>query len=256
METKNPYKITIKTEIEMKELKNNHSRFRDAPWYPKEDIFVLIGGAGGIGSWTSLLLARAGFRIIVADFDSIEEHNMGGQFFRRSDIGMLKVDALKKSIKEFTDEDIITMPDKIDENFMSHQYVITAFDKIAPRKQMFETWAELTTTLPDNYKEGDEFAGSSEFLFIDARLEAEQLWIYCVTREDIPKYREMMESQTDENIADAPCTFKQTSHAAAMIAAHITGFFTNFIADKIAGKQRRNIPYKWEYFIPLDLLTY
>ncbi len=39
-----------------------HNRFKDAPWYAKEDVNVLIGGAGGIGSWLTLFLSRANFK--------------------------------------------------------------------------------------------------------------------------------------------------------------------------------------------------
>lgn len=53
------------------------SRFKDAPWFPKEETAIIVGGAGGIGSWLSLLLSRAGFYPIVYDYDRLEEHNLG-----------------------------------------------------------------------------------------------------------------------------------------------------------------------------------
>ena len=37
-------------------------RLKDAPWFPQKNEYVLIGGAGGIGSWASLLISRAGFK--------------------------------------------------------------------------------------------------------------------------------------------------------------------------------------------------
>ena len=49
------------------------SRFKDAPWFPKEETAIIVGGAGGIGSWLSLLLSRAGFYPIVYDYDRLEE---------------------------------------------------------------------------------------------------------------------------------------------------------------------------------------
>lgn len=63
----------------MKEI--HSSRFKDAPWFPKEETNVVIGGAGGIGSWLSLLISRAGFFPIVYDFDILEEHNLAGQLY-------------------------------------------------------------------------------------------------------------------------------------------------------------------------------
>ena len=63
-------------------MQQQYDRFKDAPWFPERDEVVMIGGAGGIGSWLTFLLVRAGFKPTVYDFDVIEEHNIGGQLFR------------------------------------------------------------------------------------------------------------------------------------------------------------------------------
>ena len=61
------------------------SRFKDAPWFPKEETNVIVGGAGGIGSWLTLLLSRAGFYPVVYDFDVLEGHNLAGQLYTQKD---------------------------------------------------------------------------------------------------------------------------------------------------------------------------
>ncbi len=78
---------------------NKFNRFKDAPWFPKEDVHTVVGGAGGIGSWLTLLLSRAGFKPIVFDFDTLEEHNLGGQFFSKRQIGKTKVEALEENVQ-------------------------------------------------------------------------------------------------------------------------------------------------------------
>lgn len=52
-------------------------RFKDAPWFPKDEISIVVGGAGGTGSWAAFFLARAGFSPLIYDHDIIEVHNMG-----------------------------------------------------------------------------------------------------------------------------------------------------------------------------------
>ena len=83
------------------------SRFSDAPWMKNiQEHIVVIGGAGGIGSWLTLLLSRMGSEIVVYDFDKIEEHNIGGQWFKKEDIGNTKVNALRNNIRNFSNIDI------------------------------------------------------------------------------------------------------------------------------------------------------
>ena len=76
--------------------------------------------------------------------------------------------------------------------------------------------------------------------------------IFCVTPKYISKYKEHLFD--DSEVEDAPCTMKQTSHSAAMIASHMTAFFTNHLTNNNSGDIDRTVPFLWEYFIPLDYL--
>lgn len=323
------------------------SRFKDAPWFAKEEINTLVGGAGGIGSWLTILLARAGFTPIVYDFDRIEEHNLAGQMYSKQDAvaNKLKVVALKENCKFFADTDINIFAEKITNETMSHNYVFSAFDNMKARKDMFEAWKSYVKDWKDNLlpqelvdvevitynviltncngnklatvklikdlldlglKEAKDLADSVDTrpghtpvpaiikigltleeagelvtlfkdinasaeimpihktekqlsnvpgdtpIFIDGRLRAEQMQIFCVTPDNIEEYEKHLFD--DSEVEDAPCTLKQTSHSAAMIASHMTAFFTNHLTNNNSGDIDRTVPFLWEYFIPLDYL--
>jgi len=58
---------------------------------------IVVIGAGGIGSWAVLALAKMGCpNITVIDFDTVEDHNVATQFYKESQIKMFKVDALEE----------------------------------------------------------------------------------------------------------------------------------------------------------------
>lgn len=232
-------------------------RFKDAPWFPKEETYVVVGGSGGIGSWLTLMLARANFIPIIYDFDIIEEHNIGGQLFSKSHIGQTKVAALKDVVKSFADTDVFTNNEKYTADSMSHHYVFSAFDNMKARKDMFTAWKGYVEEWEDFSKSVGETSETIESrphvpIFIDGRLTMEQLQIFCVTPDRIADYEK--ELFDDSEVEDTPCTLKQTSHSAAMIASHMTGFFTNHFSNNQLEEVDRNVPFKWEYFIPIDYL--
>lgn len=222
-------------------MEQQYNRFKDAPWFPKENESVMIGGAGGIGSWLTLFLTRAGFKPIVFDFDVIEEHNTGGQLFRMSDVGKHKVAALSTIINEFGNDFISGFISRIDENSPMHHFMFSAFDNMKARRDMFEIWKTSVT--------------SSQVMpiFIDGRLEMEQMQVYCVTPDRIADYEATLFN--DNEVEDAPCTMKQTSHAAAMIATLMTSFFTNHMVNVYERERVREIPFYHEFFIPLAMTT-
>ncbi|MFC6201003.1 HesA/MoeB/ThiF family protein [Lactiplantibacillus nangangensis] len=61
---------------------------------------VLLLGAGGTGSNTALNLARLGFgTITIIDGDNVEESNLNRQTYSQADIGLSKVQVLKKHLE-------------------------------------------------------------------------------------------------------------------------------------------------------------
>ncbi len=217
-----------------------NNRFSDAPWIPQKEEKVLIGGAGGIGSWLTFFMCRAGFKPYVFDDDIVEEHNIGGQLFQKRYIGRPKVEALRTLCYDFCDTTIDSSNTRITrENPVSHYYSFSCFDNMKARRIMFDNWKSTfskTTRIP---------------ILIDGRLLAEQLQIFCVTPQNADRYEDFLFS--DDEIEDAPCTFKQTSHVAAMIASHMFAFFTNHITNMYEGEFVRDVPFFYEFYTPVSL---
>ena len=226
----------------------NRLRFSEALWLPDGSGItgheeVIVGGAGGIGSWLTLFLNRAGFFVNVFDFDTIEAHNLGGQFYPRTVIGHPKVDALRKIISEFGQTSFLnTNCEAVTEDSYMTSIAFSAFDNMHARKDMFNNWVEHVSFLSPEEQE--------KAIFIDGRLEMEQMQIFCVkyTPSNIRAYREQLFD--DSLVADAPCSMRQTSHTAAMIASLMTSFFTNHMANLRVGFEFREVPFFHEYVVP------
>lgn len=221
--------------------------FRGLPWFKQtEDCYAFIGGAGGIGSWLSLFLSRTGISIRVQDFDTVETRNLGGQLYSRKDIGKRKVSALHEILVTFCPEKYPSMSTEIvDANTGVPKFAFSAFDNMRARKDMFEAWKNNFRNLSETEK--------NEAIFIDGRLEAEFFQIYCVTQDRISQYEETLVN--DDQIPDTACSVKQTSHVAAMIGSFMTSFFTNHLTNIEEGQKVREVPFKYEVFLPL-LTTY
>jgi len=66
---------------------------------------VGIAGCGGLGSNCAVALARVGIgKLIIADFDIIEESNLNRQYFFRNQVGKKKAFALKDNIYRINPE--------------------------------------------------------------------------------------------------------------------------------------------------------
>ena len=221
-------------------MERENLRFQGLDWYSQDNApTVVVGGAGGIGSWLSFFLARANFNVILSDFDTVEEHNIGGQFFKRNQIGRYKSEAVGNNVSEFSTNTINTYTVKITENTATHEFMFSAFDNMDARRAMFKVWKRSWNSI-------------NRPIFIDGRLNAEQFQIFCVTPENADEY-ERIHLFNDSEVEDAPCSAQQTTHTAAMIAGHMVGFFTNHITNINLRDEVREIPFMYEYFTPMNL---
>lgn len=185
------------------------SRHRDMLGDVALDTPIVIIGAGSIGSYACLALTKLGFNnITIADDGIIEEENIAPQFYSLRDIGKLKVDCLKRSIKNLTGVDIITVPARIDRNNQSiipNGFLILAVDSMSARKELSSLpWTHL----------------------IDSRMAIEFLTVISVAYRnihDVTTYRETLFDDSDA--VQEACTNKAISYtsliAGAMVAKRV-----------------------------------
>jgi molybdopterin/thiamine biosynthesis adenylyltransferase len=202
------------------------SRFRDASWFKNvHDLHppIVIGGAGGIGSWVGLLLSRVlkqNHIIVIYDFDRIEEVNLAGQFFRRQRIGEFKAGEVRQLMIQFSgSRDVHSITGPFDNTSFLSTIMFSCFDNMEARKIMFKVWKKYSD---ENPKE--------KAILIDGRLLAEQFQILFVTRERADEYENKYLFE-DSEVEDANCSYKQTSHFAANVAAKMVQGFTNWLAE-------------------------
>lgn len=239
-------------------------RVKGAKWFARAGgSDILLIGAGGIGSWLGVLLSRIGARLHVYDGDIYETHNMTGQLIGPGAVGQNKARALVQVISQFnqngaTHYDYRQMYTQ--EEGLQNRIVFTGLDNMMARKTAYFKWKEMIMEVT---KEKTSDAYIDEFFFCDGRLLAEQLQIFTISGYD-KAAMELYEKEhlfTDAEVEEADCTFKQTSHVAAMIAGHMVGFFTNHLSNWVSkhqlseGKGGLPVPFKFEYVVPFNLTT-
>jgi len=224
-------------------LDDTVARFKGAIWFDKiRESTIMLAGLGGIGSYVAFLLARLKpDKIFLFDDDKIEAVNMSGQMFGPSQINKYKVNAAADNINMFAPTDhVYALTERIDENTPGNKIMISGFDSITARKIYFDIWLKVVESLPQEEKK--------ECIFIDGRLAAEDFQILCVRGDDtfnIHRYvREYIFDPSEA--AHTICSYKQTSHIAAIIAGMMVNLFTNFITSTIE-EDIRELPFFTEY---------
>ena len=213
------------------------ARFSSAEWFEKaKGCSITIAGQGGIGSWTSILLARLKSKLVLYDPDVVEGVNLSGQAYGLNDVGVLKVDAVKRHIQNLTGNyEVIPVGSILPESHYC-PILICGFDNMLARKTAFEGWLRTIRNTGDT-------------LFIDGRLTATELQVFCFTRGDeelINRYRDEF-LFSDEEASQEVCSFKQTAYLANMIAGIITNLFVNFCANQLDSPFKRAVPFITRY---------
>lgn len=219
------------------------SRFNSAIWFDKtRKQDVTIAGLGGIGSYVVFMLSRLDVNTMTLyDPDKVERVNLSGQLYNSNQIGNYKVDAAASMIVNYSNYySFVAKHEKLDENSMISKVTICGFDNMKARKDAFRNWANFVARLPEEER--------GECLFIDGRLAAEELQVFCIKGDDTDgerRYEPYLFS--DSQAAPTVCSYKQTTFMANMIGSIIVNLFINFVANQCNPLIDRDLPFYTEY---------
>lgn len=178
---------------------------------------ITIIGAGAIGSFTTLSLAKMGFgNITVYDHDTIEIENMNSQFYRRSDVNCSKVSALYCLVDDFTGIKITAKPEKYESGIFPG-IVISAVDNMAVRKNIWQNHVNRSPMTK---------------IFLDPRMGAETALIFAMNpmnSKDQKSYQNSL--YTDEAALQERCTAKATIYTACMLSGLVAQVAKDYAMD-------------------------
>lgn len=194
------------------------------------DKRITIVGAGAIGSFTSLSLAKIGFqKQVVFDPDHVDTANMNCQFYRTSDIDRPKVEALYDLVKDFTSVEITKFPVALMPAMTIPQtdILISAVDSMEVRKELWERAKK---------DRGVKY-------FIDGRMGGESILLYVMNPKD-PKDIEAYEKTlySSEEAMHERCTMKATMYTVNLIA----GLITKAVKDLATGHKEYTRIISWD----------
>jgi molybdopterin/thiamine biosynthesis adenylyltransferase len=171
---------------------------------PRHKVGITVIGAGSVGSFTTLCLAKMGFDdITVYDADLIEVHNLPNQFYRMADLNHFKVIALRNIISEFENINIKTVNQFFNptEHQITTPIIISAVDSIAARRRIVQAIDPAIHT------------------YIDSRMGGELMRVYSInSTERMTEYLTTLREPTEE----IRCTMRTILYNVLTIAGIIT----------------------------------
>lgn len=204
-----------------------------AMYLRQQDIFdldkattpITVIGAGSLGSWTVLGLAKLGFQdITVYDDDLVALHNIPNQFFSLSDADfghdeeepLAKVVALAKSVHEFTGVRIKAHQELFVGQSLSKVVIVTP-DNMATRKQVF-------LRCMDN---------DSVSFFVDGRMGGQTYKVYSANPTVGMQARYYLSQwHSDEQGSLEECTARGVGYNAVMCAMEIVNITKRYVMEQ------------------------
>ena len=175
---------------------------------------IHIIGAGGIGSWTALLLAKMGCPdISIYDDDHVKEHNIASQFYTLDNLDDGKNWTLQANVYEQTGINL-KAKHNIDEELIEQGLVIIAIDSMLERIRLAEIYR------------------NKNLYIIDGRMGGLQLEIYCANSNIYP--------QTLINPLDVSpesCTARAICFNCAVISGLIANYVRQYAKHELQNQE-------------------
>ena len=178
---------------------------------------ITIIGAGGIGSWTALSLAKSGFKnITVYDHDVLEEHNISNQAYPSNHVGESKVESLNSVLNFYGADQFNVLDTKFEPGDQAEGVLVMAVDSIGARKEIFEA----VQYNPDVTH------------IVDGRMGLSNINIFTFSMSDTDKIKRYKEEELDaEDVAELPCTARTTVGTATTIGGMMTMRVVSILND-------------------------
>ena len=209
------------------------------------DKRIVICGLGGIGSNTFYNISKSlpNSTLVLVDFDVVEEHNVGTQYFSNSDLQKFKAEALKSKAENFKGnvESVIVEINKVTTlpHLNNNLITIACFDNMEARRDLFEIWKKNTN--PNK-------------IFIEGRLAATQYEIYVVFPGREEEYEKTLFEDNEQTLGKL-CTFQQTAHYGMAIGSRITQIVCNHISNLYHKEKIYRVPYYYREIGDLFQIT-
>jgi hypothetical protein len=179
---------------------------------------ITIIGAGAIGSFTCLALAKMGFiDITVYDDDEVNIENMNAQFYPTNHLGDLKVNALMELVHPFGGCLIENKVARYKGEIKHDGIVISAVDSMSARKLIWDSHKDNPGTQ----------------LIIDPRMAAEYGRIFAMdpnSLDDMKSYEKTLHS--DEQAIQERCTAKSTIYTVLLMSGAICKIVKDFLTNQ------------------------
>lgn len=195
----------------MKSFKvENEHLTRQKDLIPMESLSVPITviGAGAVGGWVVLSLAKMGFQnLTVYDADHVSIENMNCQFYPYSAIDKSKVETLDGLVQAFANVKIKAINGLYEGKESFEGIVISAVDSMQARKMIWDAQKKKK---------------SKAAYVIDPRMGAETSLLYVMNpkdAKDITSYEKTL--YTDANAVAERCTAKATIYTANLLAGQV-----------------------------------
>jgi molybdopterin/thiamine biosynthesis adenylyltransferase len=172
----------------------------------KADVPITVIGAGSLGSWAVLGLAKLGFKdITVFDFDTVELHNVPNQLYRPSTVGMFKAIALQQEVSGMTNIAVRGYAERFTIQELT-PIVICLVDNMEVRERVFKRCCVNATVK----------------VFIDGRMGGQSYRVYAVDTSK-PEDQELYKRNwyPDEQGSQEECTARGVGYNAVSCAMDV-----------------------------------
>lgn len=202
---------------------------------------ITVIGAGTIGSWTTLCLAKMGFRnIAVVDFDVVESHNSPNQLYfdNHATSASMKVNALRALVKSATGIEITAYPFRVTPyGFMRNEDYGSGKAEGVSLKPFLDGGIMVLglDSMLARRMSADLAKGSSRLL-IDGRIGGNVYTVLAVTPDKMDDYIKSIisdntkfENQQVQDAFDTKCTARSIADVAFLVAGRISSILRVYV---------------------------